>query len=198
MKLKSLIKKRRLNSQQILQESGQSLHEVLIASSILAITISGFTSGIIRSNQVTHQASLRQAAEGVITNDLESTVKHRFYTFRCKQGPCKAATAENVKSLMYYDRKDSDDKKDFISRCNARDLARDLLSKDVNDVSTGKKTLNIASSSLADQDITIIRTISLDNSNKNQAIVEYDAEKDNKVIATIKTTLVPNAVHWCS
>lgn len=198
MKLTLQTKKRRFNSQQILKESGQTLHEVLIASSILAISISGFASGIIRSNQVTHQASLRQAAESVITNDLESTVKRRFYTYRCKQGPCKAATEENDKILMYYDSKDSDDKKDFISRCNARDLARDLLSKDVNDVSTGKKTINIARSSLADNDITIIRTISLDDSNENQAIVEYNAEKDNAVIATIKTTLVPNAVHWCS
>ena len=198
MKLTLQTKKRRFNSQQILKESGQTLHEVLIASSILAISISGFASGIIRSNQVTHQASLRQAAESVITNDLESTVKRRFYTYRCKQGPCKAATEENDKILMYYDSKDSDDKKDFISRCNARDLARDLLSKDVNDVSTGKKTIDIASSSLADQDITIIRTISLDDSNENQAIIGYEAEKDNKVIATINTTLVPNAVHWCS
>lgn len=164
----------------------------------MAISISGFASGIIRSNQVTHQASLRQAAEGVITNDLESTVKSRFYTYRCSQGPCKAAPEENTKSLMYYDRKDSDDKKDFISRCNARDLARDLLKKNVNEVATGKKTIDIASSSLADQDITIIRTISLDDSNENQAIIGYEAEKDNKVIATINTTLVPNAVHWCS
>ena len=205
MKLTLQTKKRRFNSQQILKESGQTLHEVLIASSILAISISGFASGIISSNQVTHQASLRQAAEGVITNDLESTVKHRFYTFRCKQGPCKAETEENDKSLMYYDRKDSDDKKDFISHCDARDLARDLL-EDENDVSTisrGKKTIydseyDEENTALFNQDITITRTISLDDSNKNQAIVEYEAEKDNKVIATNNTTLVPNAVHWCS
>ena len=196
MKLKSRAQQKRLNSQKTLQESGQTLHEVLIASSILAITISGFTSGIIRSNQITHQASLRKAAESAITDDLESTVKHRFYTFRCRQGPCKAATAENDKSLMYYDREDSDDKTDFISHCNSRDLARELLSEDENNVTTGEQT--ISSSLLADRNITITRTISLDGSNNNQAIIEYDAEKDNEVIATIKTTLVPNAVHWCS
>ena len=196
MKLKSRAQQKRFNSQKTLQESGQTLHEVLIASSILAITISGFTSGIIRSNQITHQASLRKAAESAITDDLESTVKHRFYTFRCRQGPCKAATAENDKSLMYYDREDSDDKTDFISHCNSRDLARELLSEDENNVTTGERT--ISSSLLADRNITITRTISLDGSNKNQAIIEYDAEKDNEVIATIKTTLVPNAVHWCS
>ncbi|WP_186990628.1 hypothetical protein [Synechococcus sp. MIT S9220] len=171
------------------------MHEVLIASSILAITISGFTSGIIRSNQITHQASLRKAAESAITDDLESTVKHRFYTFRCRQGPCKAATAENDKSLMYYNREDSDDKQDFMERCNARDLAKELLSEDENGVTTGEKA--IPSSLLADRNITITRRISLDDSNDNQAMIEYDAEKDNKVIATLKTTLVPNAVHWC-
>ena len=179
-----------------LQEQGQTLHEVLIASSILAITISSFSSGIVRSNQITHEASLRQAAESVMTNDLESVVKRRFYTFRCHQGPCKAATTENDKSLMYYDRNNSDDKQDFISLCNARGLAKDLLAEDKDDVTTGEQTIN--SSSLTNQNITITRTISLDDTNNNQAIIEYEAEKDSEQIATIKTTLVPNAAHWCS
>jgi Tfp pilus assembly protein PilV len=178
------------------KENGQTLHEVLVASSILAITISGFSSGIIRSNQITHKASLRQAAESVMTNDLEAVVKRRFYTFRCKQGPCKAATSNNDKNLMYYDASDSDDKDDFIESCNARSLAKDLLAEDINDVTTGDETLD--SSSLLDSDISINRTIALDESNSNQAIIEYEAKKDSDVIATIKTTLVPNAVHWCS
>ena len=189
-------KKRRARNQQARQESGQTLHEVLIASSILAITISGFTSGIIRSNQITHQASLRKTAERVMANDLESTVKRRFYTFRCRQGPCQAATAENDRSLMYYDREDSDDKQDFIRLCNARDLANELLSENEDDVTTGVQTIN--SSLLSDQGITISRTISLDDTNNNQAIIEYEAEQDSEVIATVKTTLVPNAVHWCN
>ena len=196
MRLIARGKKRRARKQQSRHELGQTLHEVLIASSILGITISGFTSGIIRSNQITHQSSLRKAAESVMANDLESNVKRRFYTFRCRQGPCQAATAENDKSLMYYDREDSDDKQVFISLCKARDLASELLSENEDDVTTGEQTIN--SSSLANQDITITRTISLDDSNNNQAIIEYEAEKDSEVIATIKTTLVPNAVHWCS
>ena len=189
-------KNKRANNLQTLQESGQTLYEVLIASSILAITISSFTSGIIRSNQMTHQASLRKAAESVMANDLESTVKRRFYTFRCRQGPCRAETEENDKSLMYYNKEDSDDKKDFRALCNARALADELLSENEDDVTNGKKTIN--SSSLSNQGLTITRTISLDNSNSNQAIIEYEEEKDGEVIATIKTTLVPNAVHWCS
>ena len=159
----------------------------------------------MRSNQITHQASLRKAAESAITKDLESTVKHRFFTYRCKQGPCKASIEETDKSLMYYDRDDTEDKEDFVSHCNARDLARDLLD-DENNISTisyGETTIYDSNNDqentpLARRDIVINRTISLDDSNNNQAIVEYEAEKDNKVIATIKTALVPNAVHWCS
>ena len=188
-------KQRRSNGSKSWQESGQTLHELLIASSILSIAISGFSSGIIRSNQITHQSSLRKAAESVITNDLESNVKHRFYTFRCRQGPCQNSIEENDKGLMYYDRDDSDDKQDFISSCNARDLARELLEEEGAPFSTGEQPIR---SSLDDQDITITRTISLDSSNENQAIIEYEAEKESEVIATIKTTLVPNAVHWCS
>ena len=97
---------------------------------------------------------------------------------------------------MYYDKNDSDDKVEFIESCNSRSLAKDLLAEDVNDVTTGDETLD--NSSLLDSEITLTRTIALDKSNSNQAIIEYKAEKDTDVIATIKTTLVPNAVHWCS
>ena len=196
MTLRAKGKNKRLNIQKNRQASGQTLHELLIASSILSITISGFSSGIIRSNQITHRASQRQAAESVIAKDLESTVKRRFYTFRCKQGPCQASTAENDKSLMYYEQDNSDDKQEFINSCNARDLARELLLENVDNVDSGEAA--ITSSSLDNQDITVTRTITLDDSNQNQAIIEYEAEKDSKVIARMKTTLVPNAVHWCS
>ena len=200
MKLKSRAQQKRFKSRQALQEKGQTLHEVLIASSILAITISGFTSGIIRSNQITHQASLRKVAEGAINHDLESNVKHRFYTFRCKQGPCKDGTEENDKSLMYYDREDSNDKKDFIKHCKAEGkdptLTEKLLSEKENTVTTDKE--DIPNRWLNKRGIEITRIISLNESNKNQAIIKYEAKKDNKIIAMINTTLVPNAVHWCS
>ena len=196
MKLKSTTKQTRLIRGKTGQESGQTLHEVLIAASILAITISGFASGINRSNRITHQASLRKVAESVMANDLESIVKRRFYTYRCRQGPCRAATTENDQSLMYFDKDDSDDKQDFVGLCNSRSLARELLSDNEDDVTTGEHIIN--DSSLTNQDITITRSISLDDSNNNQAVIEYEAEKNNEVIATIKTTLIPNAVHWCS
>ena len=196
MTLKSTTKETKLIRGKIWQESGQTLHEVLIASSILAISISGFASGIIRSNRITDQASLRKVAESVMANDLELIVKRRFYTFRCRQGPCRAATTENDESLMYYDKDDYDDKQDFVSLCNSRSLASELLSDNEGDVTTGEHIIN--DNSLTNQDITITRTISLDESNNNQAVIEYEAEKNNEVIATIKTTVVPNAVHWCS
>ena len=196
MKLKSTTKQTRLIREKIWHESGQTLHEVLIASSILAISISGFASGIIRSNRITDQASLRKVAESVMANDLELIVKRRFYTFRCRQGPCRAATTENDESLMYYDKNDFDDKQDFVGLCNSRSLASELLSDNEDDVTTGEHIIN--DSSLTNQDITITRTISLDESNNNQAVIEYEAEKNNEVIDTINTTVVPNAVHWCS
>ena len=192
MKQRSITRQIRLNKKKTWQESGQSLHEVLIASSILAIGICSFGSGIISSNQITHKASLRKAAESVMANDLESTVKRRFYTFRCSQGPCIAATEENDRSLMYYD---SQNKEDFIERCDARDLARELLEEEGAPFTDGQQSI---ASLLDDQGITITRIISLSDSNENQAIIEYEAEKNNEVIAAIKTTLVPNAVHWCS
>ena len=93
---------------------------------------------------------------------------------------------------MYYD---SQNKEDFIERCDARDLARELLEEEGAPFTDGQQSI---ASLLDDQGITITRIISLSDSNENQAIIEYEAEKNNEVIAAIKTTLVPNAVHWCS
>ena len=197
MRLRLKNKNKRLNNQKARQESGQTLHELLIASSILSIAITGFSSGIIRSNQITHRSSLRKAAESVIAKDLESNVKRRFYTFRCKQGPCQNSIEENDKNLMYYEQDDSDDKQDFINSCNARDLAKELLDEDIDGITTGEQHIQ-TNDSLANEEVTITRSISLDDSNSNKAIIKYEAEKESKVIATIKTTLVPNAVNWCS
>ena len=196
MKLKLIAKQNRLISKKAGQESGQTLHEVLIASSILAITISGFTSGIIRSNQITHKASLRNVAESVMSNDLESIVKRRFYTYRCKQGPCMDATDENDNSLMYFEEGNSDDKQDFIGLCNERDHARELLSENEDGVNEEEQLIKEIRS--LNPNVTITRNITLDDSNNNQAIVEYEAEQGSEVIATMKAILVPNAVHWCS
>ena len=173
------------------------MHEILIASSILAITISGFSSGIIRSNKITHQTSLRKSAASVIANDLESNVKRRFYTFRCKQGPCKDSIEENDKSLMYYESDNSVDKDNFNYSCKNRILAKELLGEN-KDLGTKGEKINISTDGIADREgINITRTISF-GENENQATVVYEAEKDSEVIATVKTTLVPNAVHWCS
>ena len=196
MKLKLIAKLNRPSSKKASQESGQTLHEVLIASSILAITISGFTSSIIRSNQITHKASMRNVAESVMSNDLESTVKRRFYTYRCKQGPCMDAIDENDNSLMYFEERNSDDKQDFIRLCNERDHARELLSENEGGVNEEEQLIKEIRS--PNQNITITRNITLDDSNNNQAIVEYEAEQGSEVIATMKAILVPNAVHWCS
>ena len=196
MKLKLIAKLNRPSSKKASQVSGQTLHEVLIASSILAITISGFTSSIIRSNQITHKASLRNVAESVMSNDLESTVKRRFYTYRCKQGPCMDAIDENDNSLMYFEERNFDDKQDFIRLCNERDHARELLSENEGGVNEEEQLIKEIRS--PNQNITITRNITLDDSNNNQAIVEYEAEQGSEVIATMKAILVPNAVHWCS
>ena len=197
MKLITKNKKRRALNLQALQDSGQTLHEILIASSILAITISGFSSGIIRSNKITHQASLRKSAASVIANDLESNVKRRFYTFRCKQGPCKDSIEENDKSLMYYESDNSVDKDNFNYSCKNRILAKELLGEN-KDLGTKGEKIKISTDGIVDREgVNITRTISF-GENENQATIVYEAEKDSEVIATVKTTLVPNAAHWCS
>ena len=177
-------------------DRGFALHEVLVASSILTISISGYTTGIIRSNSITHQGSLRKAAESVMTDDLETTIKRHFYTYRCHQGPCKTGVDEVNKNLMYYDLNSETDKKSFKKTCESRTLAKDLLGEQKNGIAIGEKS--IKSEKLKNAGISITRKIALDEQNQNKAIVSYTASKAQDTVATIKTVLIPNAVYWCS
>ena len=181
------------------QQTGQSLTEVLVASSVLAITIMAVSRGMINAQGMTHLTSQRNAAQALMTNDLETTMRQRFFSFRCSQGPClPASTDQRVliqnqdKPLRYYN---DENKQDFIKSCQKRQLAKDLLAANVDGITTGQATL--ASSSHLLKGITIERSIELDKDNQNRVFVKYEARRNNKQIAYHKAILIPNAVHWC-
>ena len=98
---------------------------------------------------------------------------------------------------MYYERDNSEDRNKFKESCENRALAKELLDKN-KDLGEKDEKREISTDGILDsQEISITRIISF-GENENQATIVYEAEKDSKVIATVKTTLVPNAVHWCS
>ena len=170
-----------------------------MASSVLAITVMAVTRGIINAQGITQQTSQRRAAEALIANDLETTVRQRFFSFRCSQGPCLPANTDaqvllknQDKPLRYYD---DDNKQAFINSCQNRQLAKDLLAAKTNGVTTGESTMSSPGYEL--DGVVVQRRIALDENNGNRAIVEYHAQRNNKPIAYRKAILIPNAVHWC-
>ena len=96
------------------------------------------------------------------------------------------------KPLRYYD---DDNKQAFINSCQNRQLAKDLLAAKINGVTTGESTLSSSGYEL--NGVVVQRRIELDENNGNRAIVEYQAQRNNKPIAYRKAILIPNAVHWC-
>ena len=190
---------RGLSPSQTALPPGQSLTEVLVASSVLAITVMAVTRGIINAQGITQQSSQRRAAEALIANDLETTVRQSFFSFRCSQGPCLPASTDaqvrlknQDKPLRYYD---DDNKQAFINSCQNRQLAKDLLAAKTNGVTTGESTLSSSGYEL--NGVVVQRRIELDKNNGNLAVVEYQARRNNKPIAYRKAILIPNAVHWC-
>ena len=170
-----------------------------MASSVLAITVIAVTRGIINAQGITQQTSQRRAAEALIANDLETTVRQRFFSFRCSQGPCLPTNTDaqvllknQDKPLSYYD---DNNKQAFINSCQNRQLAKDLLAAKTNGVTTGESTLSSPGYEL--KGVVVQRRIALDENNGNRAIVEYHAQRNNKPIAYRKAILIPNAVHWC-
>ena len=191
--------RRGLSPRQTALPPGQSLTETLVASSMLAITVMAVTRGIINAQGITQQTSQRRAAEALIANDLETTVRQRFFSFRCSQGPCLPANTDaqvllknQDKPLRYYD---DGNKQAFINSCQNRQLARDLLAAKTNGVTTGESTLSSSGYEL--DGVVVQRRIALDKNNGNRAVIEYQAQRNNKPIAYRKAILIPNAVHWC-
>ena len=190
---------RGLMPNQTAQQTGQSLTEVLMASSILAITVTAVMRGIMNAQGVTQKTSQRHAAEALIANDLETTVRQHFFSFRCTQGPClpKGTDAQVLlknqdKPLRYYNEKN---KQEFIESCQKRQLAKDLLAEKTDGIMISQATLTSPEHLL--KGIKIERSISLDENNQNRAVIEYQALRQNKSIAYRKAILIPNAVHWC-
>ena len=198
----------RLNSPRVLRglspsqtalPPGQSLTEVLVASSVLAITLMAVTRGIINAQGITQRSSQRHAAEALIANDLETTVRQRFFSFRCSQGPCLPKETESQvllknqdKPLRYYN---DDNKQAFINSCQNRQLAKDLLATPTDGIASGESTLSGTGHLL--KGVVVKRRINLVENNANSAVVEYEALHNNKRIAYRKAILIPNAVHWC-
>ena len=128
-----------------------------------------------------------------------TTVRQRFFNFRCSQGPCLPANTDaqlllknQDKPLRYYN---DDNKQAFIRSCQNRQLARDLLADKANGVIAGQSSLNSSDQLLSG--IKIARKIDIDSNNGNRAVVEYEATRKSKRIAYHKAVLIPNAVHWC-
>ena len=179
--------------------SGQVLHEVMVASSLLAITVVSISSSIIKSNAVTASAGDIQQSASLIKHDLETIVKPRFYSYRCSQGPCFCKTVEleerlrnQSKALNYYTQ---ENKSEFQSLCSSRSLAKDLLEEEVDGVRVGESTLNASGNN---GHLSIRRSIRLVSDNANSAEVTYTAYIEENLVATSHSVLVPNAVHWCS
>lgn len=179
--------------------SGQALHEVMVASSLLAITVISISSSVIKSNAVTASAGDIQQSASLIKHDLETIVKPRFFSYRCSQGPCigKAVELEErlqneSKPLNYYT---DDNKAEFYSLCSSRTLAKDLLEEEVDGIKLGKTTLN---ENTDKEPIRIERSIGLVSGNANSAEVIYSAYINEKIVSTSHSVLVPNAVNWCS
>lgn len=179
--------------------SGQVLHEVMVASSLLAITVISISSSIIKSNAVTASAGDIQQSESLIKHDLETIVKPRFHSYRCSQGPCFGKTVEleerlnnESKPLNYYT---NDNKSEFQSLCSSSSLAKDLLEEEVDGIKLGETTLDETGNK---KHLRIERSISLTSDNANSAEVTYTAYIDENIIATSHSVLVPNAAHWCS
>ena len=185
------------------QEAGNSLPEVLVSASLLAITTLAVSTTLIDAQRATQRSGLRSAAEAYIASQLDAQVRRRFFTYRCSQGPCLQAggaitaavlLAQQDKPMLYYDASNS---AAFQSSCQARRLAADLLAEAGSSVTAGSTTLSQSEPSL--RGVSFVRRVSLpEPGNLNKALVVHEATYQGKLLTQSSTVLIPNAANWCA
>lgn len=90
---------------------------------------------------------------------------------------------------------------EYTNHCSANKMAVLMQSKD-SAFASGIQTLALASNSqnaaLATANISINRTISLDATDQNRIIVSYSTASGSPVSVKMNTSIVPQALGWCT
>ena len=192
-------------------DKGFSMPEVLVSAFIMAMVVSNSAQLFVRSGQTLGQASLRDALQARIAQDLEE-LRRKTWRWRCEAGTgCTGNAADADKPVAYQTSRINEavipalrTACGFDSNGNriSQSVAQLMQQEEAASFPEGPTVLAWATDSsntpvVGSERITIQRTINITPGDANQLEIHYSTTQDSSLHTSFHATLTPEALAWC-
>ena len=192
-------------------DKGFSMPEVLVSAFIMAMVVSNSAQLFVRSGQTLGQASLRDALQARIAQDLEE-LRRKTWRWRCEPGSGCTGNANDADKPVAYQTSRIDDAVipglrtacGFDSDGNriSQSVAQLMQQEETTSFPAGPTVLAWATHSsstplVGSEAITIKRTINVTPGDANQLEVHYVTTTTSTIQTSFHATLTPEALAWC-
>lgn len=197
------------------RDQGFSLPEVMVSSILVALVVTNSTNLYMRSQGSLRSTSLRDAVNARIAADLED-LRNRSWRFGCEDGTqgssistaCTGNSQDADRPVRYKSGRAAGagptPLQEYQDACDAapniNGMAALMQTKDPR-FQNGTTTLQLASNgenrALASSNVSIQRTIRLDNADRNKLHITYATTDGAPVRVRLNSTIVPQALGWC-
>ena len=201
----------KLTPQNKTRDHGFSMPEVLISAFIMALVVSNSAQLFVRSGQTLGQASLRDALQARIAQDLEE-LRRKTWRWRCEAGTGCTGNADDADKPVAYQTSRIDDAAipalrtacGFDNNGNriSQSVAQLMQQEETTSFPVGPTVLAWATHSsstplVGSEGITIQRTINVTPGDANQLEVHYATTTTSTIQTSFHATLTPEALAWC-
>ena len=201
----------KLTPQNKTRDHGFSMPEVLISAFIMALVVSNSAQLFVRSGQTLGQASLRDALQARIAQDLEE-LRRKTWRWRCEAGTGCTGNADDADKPVAYQTSRIDDAAipalrtacGFDNNGNriSQSVAQLMQQEETTSFPIGPTVLAWATHSsstplVGSEGITIQRTINVTPGDANQLEVHYATTTTSTIQTSFHATLTPEALAWC-
>ena len=201
----------KLTPQSKTRDHGFSMPEVLISAFIMALVVSNSAQLFVRSGQTLGQASLRDALQARIAQDLEE-LRRKTWRWRCEAGTGCTGNADDADKPVAYQTSRIEDAAipalrtacGFDSDGNriSQSVAQLMQQEETTSFPIGPTVLAWATHSsstplVGSEGITIQRTINVTPGDANQLEVHYATTTTSTIQTSFHATLTPEALAWC-
>ena len=185
--------------------------EVLISAFIMAMVVSNSAQLFVRSGQTLGQASLRDALQARIAQDLEE-LRRKTWRWRCEAGTGCTGNADDADKPVAYQTSRIDAAAipalrtacGFDSNGNriSQSVAQLMQQEETSSFPSGPTIVPWATHSttpppVGSEGITIQRTIKVTPGDANQLEVHYATTTTSTIRTSFYATLTPEALAWC-
>ena len=192
------------------KEQGFSMPEVLVSSFLLAMVVTSSAQMFMRSGNTLNQASLRDAVQARIAQDLDE-LRRETWRWRCEAGTGCTGNADDADKPVAYEtgRTGAAEISVLRNACGfdssrnriAQTVASRMQIEEPDIFPPGPTTLAWSSNGITPPPLTstveIQRKINVKADDGNQLEVHYTTTSDSLIQTSFDAILTPEALAWC-